>query len=135
MPGGYGHQALNEEVAIALVQAGADPNYRVPVSSTYVFQQTDGGTALHLAAAAHSSKMVNYLLQHGANPNARDAAGATPLHRAIYDSDPDVIRALIAAGATANRWDNQGRTPLEHLNATYSQYQTPEKMELLGNAP
>lgn len=45
---------------------------------------TDAGqTALHVAAAQRGVEFVRFLLQHGANPAARDAQGRTPLDIAL----------------------------------------------------
>jgi ankyrin repeat protein len=57
-------------------------------------------TPLHHAAAKNRQRMVQLLLELGADPNATDATGATALTTASQEhADPAVISALAAAGA------------------------------------
>lgn len=57
-------------------------------------------TPLHHAAAKNQPRMVQLLLELGADPNATDATGATALTTASQEhADPAVISALAAAGA------------------------------------
>ena len=57
-------------------------------------------TPLHHAAARDRPRIVQLLLELGADPNAIDAAGATALTTASQESaDPSVVSALLAAGA------------------------------------
>jgi ankyrin repeat protein len=57
-------------------------------------------TPLHHAAAKNRLRMVQLLLELGADPNAMDATGATALTTASQErADPAVISALAAAGA------------------------------------
>jgi len=59
-------------VAVALIEAGADPNSR----------DDAGDTALIVAAGKGWPEVVRALLAKGANPNAAGADGETPLHNA-----------------------------------------------------
>jgi ankyrin repeat protein len=120
-----------EEFAIFLIDNGANPNAK----------DADGLTALHYAMRKGVSvlrggtdnennadqdylfrpnmvKLINALLDHGANPNARIArslrrlgvndrpmlslAGATPFLLAAATADVGVMRALLAKGADPN---------------------------------
>jgi ankyrin repeat protein len=57
-----------------------------------------GWTALHEAAKRRHADVVRLLLQHGANPNAREAGDNTyPLHWAAANGQVDVARALLDA--------------------------------------
>ncbi|EYE97464.1 ankyrin repeat domain-containing protein, partial [Aspergillus ruber CBS 135680] len=57
--------------------------------------------------------VVGILLQHGANPNAKDLNGRTPLVCAAEYSRVDIIRRLLECGAEFdNRDAYSGRTPL-----------------------
>jgi hypothetical protein len=63
-------------------------------------QMTDGGraTALHYAAKAGFVKTIEVLLDHGADPEARDDNGLTPLdwlERAALSVDRQAVRRLL----------------------------------------
>jgi ankyrin repeat protein len=56
-------------------------------------------TPLHHAAFKNRPRMVRLLLEHGADPNARDATGATALTTASEEgADQSIVAALLAAG-------------------------------------
>jgi len=55
----------------------------------------NGWTALHYAIASGDENKIEYLLQQGANINARDYALRTPLHLAVYYERPNLIKLLI----------------------------------------
>jgi ankyrin repeat protein len=60
-----------------------------------------GGTALHHAARAGFLQTITVLLEHGADPGARDDEGATPLDwldRARGSFDRRAVRALLSQG-------------------------------------
>ncbi len=103
--------------ATFLLEEGADPN-----------QDEAGYTALHAAVLRGDEPLVEALLRHGADPNARLRTGtpqrrtsmdwafdpalvsATPFWLAAYYREPDILRDLVAAGAdprltTLERWD------------------------------
>ena len=55
----------------------------------------------------------DFLLQAGADPNARNNVGQTPLHRACLFGRVDVVVVLLGNGADARLGDHRGRTALE----------------------
>ena len=60
------------------------------------------GGALHLLAKRGEVRGVRWMLDHGADPDARWAhwdADVTPLHLAAWQGHADVVEALLAAGA------------------------------------
>eukprot|EP00274_Cyanoptyche_gloeocystis_P003547 CAMPEP_0196652872 /NCGR_PEP_ID=MMETSP1086-20130531/2334_1 /TAXON_ID=77921 /ORGANISM="Cyanoptyche gloeocystis , Strain SAG4.97" /LENGTH=153 /DNA_ID=CAMNT_0041983687 /DNA_START=17 /DNA_END=478 /DNA_ORIENTATION=- len=82
-----------------LLQGGTDPN------STDEY----GYTALHYAARLGDVRLVELLLQHGAQVDPVTKAGkSTPLHRAAFCGHLEVVKILIKAGALAHRTDADG---------------------------
>ena len=55
--------------------------------------------------------MIRLLLEHGADPNAKDDRGWTPLHRAAFHCNDVATRILIDHGADLTIKNNEGRTP------------------------
>jgi ankyrin repeat protein len=61
--------------------------------------QYGGWTGLHSAAQGGHLEAVRLLLQHGADPNAREAGDNTyPLHWAAANRHVEIVRALLDAG-------------------------------------
>ena len=93
----YGTPLLNAiyegrtELAIALIAAGAD----LEASNLYRSQKK----ALHSAAAQGQLTVIEALLAHGANINARDQYEQTPLYLAARSGQTKVVQALLKAGA------------------------------------
>jgi hypothetical protein len=81
-----------------------------------------GDTALHIAAAAYQTKIVNDLLGAGADVHARNRRGQEALHAAACGSpgsriwNPSAqsatIARLVEAGADPNVFDKSGVSPL-----------------------
>jgi ankyrin repeat protein len=57
--------------------------------------------------------LVQLLLKHGADPNARGVDGQTLLHVSSRKGDWKVARELLNLDVDINSRDNQGRTPLQ----------------------
>nr|GME03700.1 potassium channel AKT1-like [Ipomoea batatas] len=66
---------------------------------------TNGRTALHIAASKGSLECVLLLLDYGADPNKRDSEGFVPLWDAITGKHEAVIKLLIDNGATLSSGD------------------------------
>jgi ankyrin repeat protein len=98
------------KVAEYLVKAGA------PVNSP----SHNGLKAapIQSAAAAGHAKIVKMLLEHRADPNAREQGGYTPLHAAAQNGDEAMIRTLLYGGADLNIKSNDGKTPLDLAKET-----------------
>ncbi len=70
---------------------------------------------IHLASQVGAGRMVELLLEAGADPRApiQGAGAARPLHFAARSGSVEAVRALLAAGAEANaREESWGQTPL-----------------------
>lgn len=69
----------------------------------------DGRTMLLRAARRKRVLLSEYLIQCGANVNAKDDAGLTALH---LTSSADVVKVLLRAGAEVDALDRNGCSPL-----------------------
>jgi hypothetical protein len=69
-------------------------------------------TPLHVAVATQNLHLAQFLLEHGADVNARDATDRTPLHYAVNRRDLELIRLLLDAKADPDAKDSAGQTPL-----------------------
>ncbi len=77
-------------------------------------------TLLHCAAETNASRVVEHLLESGADPNSQDSDGNSPLHLAAESNGLDVAKLLLDYGADPNIVDNDWkRTPL--FEAAYHQ--------------
>jgi ankyrin repeat protein len=100
----YAAQGGHDELVAAVLDAKS-----VDIQAT----TQQGFTALYLAAKGNHVGVVQLLLAHGADPNARDGHGQTALHRACEDSLEETAEVLIANVKTdVNAVDLMERTPL-----------------------
>lgn len=85
-----------------LLERGGDPNAKtIPGKETGAFMRdvrTQGETPLHRAAAYGDATIIQCLLDHGADKQARDAHGDSPLSWASQHLRPASILALLAFG-------------------------------------
>ena len=70
--------------------------------------QSNLGSPLVLAVSEGKLNVVRYLLDEGANVNARESSGSTPLAEAAYYGHLDVIKELLLRGADINVIGEQG---------------------------
>ena len=80
-----------------------------------------GLTALHFSALNASTKMTAFLLQHGANPNARSEFGDTALHLAI--------RRRLLGRTIEDAWDT-GRYAIETLRDLITDHHGSEASDI-----
>ena len=71
-----------------------------------------GDTALHIAAKRADAPWMKFLLDAGANPEARDGSGDTALIQAVVRNCRDCVITLIAYRADVNNNNEAGETPL-----------------------
>lgn len=72
----------------------------------------NGETALHIVARRNDLTYLRFLLQNGANPNAKDQNGETPLLIAVNQNFGEGVDALLTYGANVNEDNSRGETPL-----------------------
>jgi len=84
-------------------------------------------TLLHKSSMSGDSKVVKYLVERGANINARDDQNWTPLHLSIREGNFDVCKYLIENGANINAKTYSGWTPSYIANI----YRRPKILQYL----
>jgi hypothetical protein len=149
------HQFPDLVLIPTLMQHAVDTNDTEIVH--YVLSQNDNqihtkdayeGTPLHHAAAHANLNIIKMLIEHGANPNAKDFYGKTPLFKAIYNQNNlQIMKFLIQHGANAFQedtfensllheavgWQGRGSVELVHFllalglnpNKKNSEHETP----------
>lgn len=119
----------------ALIEKGADPNYRNIHNETPVLAACEGSAMdvlqflltkgasldvksssdqhpIHMASAAGNEAMVKLLAQRGQNLSAQAYDGSTPLHVATRQGQADVARWLLTnKSVNVNKADYSGLTP------------------------
>ncbi len=94
---------------LRLLKLGADIHVR----------SSKGKTALHCAAKAGFLKVINVLIENGANIDATDNNGETPLFEAIRSTIKNrekqraALETLLTKGANPNVKNNKGLPPLQ----------------------
>lgn len=85
-----------------LIEKGADVNAKtIPGTETGAFMRdvrTKGETPLHRAAAYADERTISYLIEKGANKEAKDANGDSPLTWASEHLRPGAILSLLTYG-------------------------------------
>jgi uncharacterized protein len=71
-----------------------------------------GDTALHIASKRADAPWMKFLLDSGANPEAKDGSGDTPLVQSIVRNCRDCVITLVAHRADVNNSNEAGETPL-----------------------
>ena len=102
---GIWQAAIDNNVAKVkhLVENGTSPDKR----------DNAGYTALHYASRAGNIRIIEYLLDHGADPNAQTKTGKdTPLHRASYQGHDIIVSLLMKRGANPLLQNADGETAL-----------------------
>lgn len=110
--GMYTHLVQGGEVHDALVQGEIEKAKSLLANDPDLVHSCDGRnrTPLHLAARFGHVKLARWLLEHGADVNARAYNGFTPLHLA---TDPTVAKILLEHGADIEALTSYGDSALQ----------------------
>lgn len=84
-----------------------------------------GHSLLHLAAFKGLSLLTSFLIDHGADLDARDRNGFTPLHFATLSGSKACASALLAGGADPEIVDSLGKTPEEISTPGFFEQRSP----------
>lgn len=68
-----------------------------------------GKGAMHLAAVANSTDMLDFLLSHGASPDVQDKMGRTPVMLAAELGHDGVVELLVKNKANVSLLDEDGK--------------------------
>ncbi|MGV8923828.1 MAG: ankyrin repeat domain-containing protein [Thermomonas sp.] len=91
-----------ERFAIELLERGADPYAVSPA----------GDPPVAIAVRLHWPRLLQRLIAHGADLDARDSRGMSALHLAAAQGREEELKLLVAAGAAPDRRAADGQTPL-----------------------
>lgn len=98
---------------------GAEPLAWFFTPTVMVMRDASGNTMLHHAAMAGLSDGIVFLVNKGAQIDARNNDGRTPLMAALRNDATAVVRSLLALGAASALRDASGATAL-HLAVFWS---------------
>ncbi|WP_257287184.1 ankyrin repeat domain-containing protein [Endozoicomonas sp. SESOKO2] len=93
--------SINPEMVCTLLNQGFDANAR-----------GHKGSLLHYAVWAGQSNTVEFLLAHGADPNAPDRTGRCPLWFAVWDGHVQIVELLLHSGASLYHYSYSARALL-----------------------
>jgi ankyrin repeat protein len=98
-------------------------------------EDENGSTLLHHASYAGNEEAVQFLVDKGANVNARATSCSwTPLFLASLSGHTEIVKLLIENGARIDVKDNRGRSPLHHAAALCGKSQAASLLLLKGAA-
>jgi uncharacterized protein len=96
---------LHKDIVEYLLEKGANVND--------ASQNNQRVTPQHAASASRSVSIVKMLLEHGADPNARQNGGSTALHSAAQNGQVEMIQLLLDHGAQTDVRTEGGQTPFD----------------------
>ncbi len=102
------HGTDAERFAIELLERGADPYAGSPA----------GDPPVAIAVRLHWPRLLQRLIAHGVDLDARDSHGMSALHLAAALAREEELKLLVAAGAAPDRRAADGQTPLGVALAT-----------------
>jgi len=121
----------SDHVPTHVSNAAGDGNLSMVQTLLALGADVDVGTPLHTAVAYDQPEITSYLLDHGADVNARDPEGRTALFFAAMYGHDNLVRLLLAYGADKDMQDQNGRraideaaSALEEAKAIYDSVST-----------
>ncbi len=93
---------------LATVRQEVDRNRQLLTATEW-----ENATLLHDAVGQNCNELSAYLVEAGADVNARRSDGVTPLHIAAQRGNIPIAELLIRHGAKINAIDEKGWTPLD----------------------
>ncbi|XP_077944005.1 ankycorbin isoform X6 [Gasterosteus aculeatus] len=97
-----------EKVASLLAKKGASA----------VKLDSEGKSALHVAAARGQTDCLSVILAHGADLSLTDAAGFNPLHLAAKNNHTECCKKLLQSKCPIDALDGSGKAALHHAAAS-----------------
>lgn len=91
-------------------------------------------TPLHAAAAGQKKALVQFLLEHQADANARQEGGWTALHAAAQNGDREMVELLLAHSADAKVRAENNQSPVD-LALLKGHQEIVELLEEIGGGP
>lgn len=111
----------NDERLLAAVEHGEVDKVTSLLSkkgSSAVKLDSEGKSALHVAAAHGQTECLGAIISHGADLSITDAAGLGPLHLAAKNNHVECCKKLIQSKCPIDGVDNSGKTALHHAAAS-----------------
>ncbi len=117
------------DISIAIRQGNLDAVRAIVAKNPWVVKSADdsGFTPLHIAATAGRVEIIGYLLDRGADIEARTTGGQTPLFQTIPLSAGEAFGHLLEKGANLNARDNEGL----HILQFALSWRRPAMVELI----
>ena len=84
---------------------------------------------------ASSAKILDYVLQHGSNPNRQIGEGWTALNMAVNNGFDELVDVLLKHGVDLKLKDGRGKDAFETLDDTISFINDPHSIWRHENAP
>jgi hypothetical protein len=84
------------------------------------------------AALLGNVQTLQFLIEQGAEVNARNRDGSTPLHFAAFAGQVEAVELLLKSGAKAAARDSEGRPPLD---STKADWETTRHIATLARIP
>ncbi|MGE0495412.1 MAG: ankyrin repeat domain-containing protein [Vulcanimicrobiota bacterium] len=133
-PGWTNERVASTPLQRAAIAGDVEAAQAVLADSNLEARNNEGRTALLLAATTGNLKMLQLLVEAGADRDAVDHHGLSALHLAASNRHTPACRYLLEQGANPNLPEKAGNTPL-HLAARAGNEETVKELLLGGAKP